>query len=53
LISQETQTPMKERKCSFWSVIMTKMNVLNIIKIKQIKDKKLHDAQVVMATKKQ
>jgi len=30
-----------------------KVNALNLIKVKQIKDKKLHDAQVVMATKHQ
>ena len=33
--------------------VAAKVNALNLIKVKQIKDKKLHDAQVVMATKHQ
>ena len=33
--------------------VAEKVNALNLIKVKQIKDKKLHDAQVVMATKHQ
>ena len=33
--------------------VAEKVNVLNLIKVKQIKDKRLHDAQVAMATKHQ